>query len=85
MTKIIHELDCDEEREEEAMEEAVTLLSNGSVLASTTVIPYQAYCFIQPNTVKICRARSAAERGRDQYNPARFCIILTSLLLTLRL
>ena len=84
MTKIIHNLECSEETEEEVREEAVTLLSNGSVLLlNKTVLHHQAYCFIKPNTVKICRARpdnysqlSSADYGKE----ARNCIILASLL-----
>ena len=92
MTEIIHNLKCEEETEEEVREEAVTLLSNGSVLMNSTFLPHQAYCFIRPNTLKICRA---LQREPDNYNQqssadlrteARYCIILTSLLqmLTLR-
>ena len=40
MTKIIHNLECEEETEEEVREEAVTLLSNGSVLVTRTVLPH---------------------------------------------
>ena len=40
MTAIIHNLECEEETEEEVREEAVTLLSNGSVLVTRTVLPH---------------------------------------------
>ena len=94
MTEIIYNLECEEETEEEVREEDnVTLLSNGSVLVNSTVLPHQAYCFIRPNTLKICRARQTTEREPDNYNQpssgdlrtvARYYIILTSLVLTLR-
>ena len=87
MTKIIHNLECSEETEEEEVrEDAVTLLSNGSILLlNTTVLSHQAYCFIKPNTVKICRARSDSDNysqlsSADYGTEARYCIILASLL-----
>ena len=93
MTEIIHNLECDEETEEEVRQEAVTLLSNGSVLVNSTVLPHQAYCFIRPNTVKICRARPSSQREPDNYDQrssadlrteAGYCSLLTILVLTLR-
>ena len=93
MTEIIYNLECEEETEEEVREEAVTLLSNGSVLVNSTVLPHQAYCFLRPNTIKICRARPSSQREPENYNQrssadlrnqAGYCSILTSLVLKIR-
>ena len=93
MTEMIHNLECEEETEEEVREEAVTLLSNGSVLVNSTVLPQQAYCFLRPNTIKICQPRPSSQREPENYHlqssaglraEAGYCSIVTSLLLTLR-